>query len=204
MPSKPRLRALASRPIRWRVLRRLAIAGASLWLLGAAVIVVAGVTTQPAPADLALVLGNMVDQANRPLPPLQARLEAALALYQRGGCATIMVSGGIETADRLDEAADMRDWLLAHGVPAERIVVDATGDNTRASAEHAQAWLQAHGLHRVVAVSQFYHLPRARLALRQAGAEDAGGDYPRRWFLRDVYSSLREVPGYLAYWARLH
>lgn len=183
-------------------MRRLAVAAGGLWLLAAGMVTMAGMAARPAPADLALALGNTVDRANRPLPPLQARLDAVLALYRRGDCATIMVSGGIEGPGERDEAAGMRDWLLARGVPAERIVTDSLGDNTRASAEHAQAWLQAHRLHRVVAVSQFYHLPRARLALRQAGAEDVGGAYPRRWFMRDVYSSLREVPGYLTYWAR--
>ncbi len=199
-PSPPR--TVFRRVARSRRLRRLAGIGAGLWLLGAGVIVAAGIGTRPAPADLALVLGNSVGRGNRPLPRLQARLEAALALYRRGGCTAIMVSGGIEAPGDRDEAVGMRDWLLARGVPAASIVTDSYGDNTRASAEHAQAWLREHGGHRVVVVSQFYHLPRARLAVRQAGAEDAGGDYPRRWFVHDAYSSLREVPGYLAYWAR--
>ncbi|MFC5742488.1 YdcF family protein [Dyella tabacisoli] len=184
----------------WRHLRQGVLAATSLWLLGACIIAATGIATRPQPAELALVLGNTVDRVNRPLPRLEARLQAAQALYQRGGCGTVMVSGGVDSSDGRDEAIGMRDWLVAHGVPAQHIVVDSSGDNTRASALHAQAWLAAHGQHRVVVVSQYFHLPRARLALRQAGAEDAGGDYPRRWFIRDVYSSLREVPGYLAYW----
>jgi uncharacterized SAM-binding protein YcdF (DUF218 family) len=93
----------------------------------------------------------------------------------------------------------MRDWLIARGIPSDSIITDAKGNNTRASAEHARAWLSAHGLPSAVVVSQYFHLPRARLALRQAGVDDSGGDFPRRWFVRDIYSTLREVPGYLAY-----
>jgi uncharacterized SAM-binding protein YcdF (DUF218 family) len=129
-------------------------------------------------------------------------LEAALALYQRQRGSVVMVSGGIDPVDGRNEALGMRDWLLARGVPLGSVITDALGDNTRASAEHAQAWLSTHGELTAIVVSQFYHLPRARLALRQAGAEDGGGDYPRRWFVRDIYSTLREVPGYLAYWAK--
>ena len=55
----------------------------------------------------------------------------------------------------------------------------------------------------MVVVSQYFHLPRARLAIRQEGLVDAGGDYTQRLFVWDVYSSMREVLGYLAYGARL-
>jgi uncharacterized SAM-binding protein YcdF (DUF218 family) len=182
-----------------RSLRRLLVTTSIVWLLGACAIALAGVTTRPKAADLILVLGNTVDPVNRPLPRLEARLEAALALYRRSGASMIMVSGGIDPDDGRNEALGMRDWLLARGVPPNCVIADARGNNTRASAANAQAWLSAHGLRSAVVVSQYFHLPRARLALRQAGIDDSGGDFPRRWFARDVYSVLREVPGYLAY-----
>jgi uncharacterized SAM-binding protein YcdF (DUF218 family) len=181
------------------VLLRLALLLSGSWIVAACLIAAAGTATSPRKADLILVLGNTVDRSNYPLPRLEARLEAALSLYRRGGYDTVMVSGGIDPADGRNEAIGMRDWLIAHGMPADRVVSDPLGDNTRASADHAQAWLVDRQLHGVVVVSQYFHLPRARLALRQAGAEDGGGDYPRRWFARDLYSTLREVPGYLAY-----
>ena len=174
-----------------------------LWFAAGLGVACAGLATRPtAPADLALVLGNTVGAGNRPLPRLRVRLEAALALYRRGGCRMVMVSGGVEDDGR-DEAAGMKQWLVEHGVPAEAIVEDRHGDNTRASARNARAWLDAHGQRSVVVVSQYFHLPRARLAIRQEGLVDAGGDYRPRLFLFDVYSSMREVLGYLAYGARL-
>ena len=166
-------------------------------------IAIAGLRTTPRHADLALVLGNTVTRDNRPMPRLAARLDAARALYAHGGCTTIMVSGGIDRHDGRNEAAGMKQWLVEHGVPAQVIVEDPYGDNTRASAIHARQWLDAHDAHSVVAVSQYFHLPRIRLALRQEGVVDAGGDYPRRWFARDIYSSLREAPGYAAYALKL-
>jgi uncharacterized SAM-binding protein YcdF (DUF218 family) len=184
-----------------RMARRLVFIASGVWGLGAIAIAFAGMTARPAPADLILVLGNTVDRSNHPLPRLEARLDAALSLYRDGGPGVIMVSGGIDPDDGRNESLGMRDWLVARGVPDADVVMDLFGDNTRASAEHAQAWLADRGMHRVVVVSQYFHLPRARLALRQAGAEDRGGDYPRRWFAWDVYSTLREVPGFLAYYA---
>lgn len=186
--------------IRWLRLIGWAMA---VWTIGASTIAVMGLLTRPKHADLALVLGNTVTRTNRPMPRLEARLQAAQALYARGGCSAIMVSGGIESRDGRNEAAGMKQWLVEHGVPAQAIVEDPYGNNTRESALHAQAWLAAHHGRSVVAVSQFFHLPRTRLALRQAGVLDAGGDYPRRWFGRDIYSVYREVPGFLAYWLQL-
>lgn len=183
-----------------RSLRRLLVATSIIWLLGACAVALAGMSTHPKPADLILVLGNTVDRSNRPLPGLEARLEATLALYQGSDDRAIMVSGGIDPDDGRNEALGMRDWLVTRGVSPDNVITDAQGNNTRASAEHAQAWLSAHELHSAVVVSQYFHLPRARLALRQAGVDDSGGDFPRRWFVRDIYSTLREVPGYLAYW----
>lgn len=185
-----------------RACLRLGGLGLLLWVGAAAAIVLAGMNTHPVgTADLALVLGNTVGPDNRPLPRLRVRLEAALALYRQGGCHTIMVSGGVEEDGR-DEAAGMKQWLLDHGVPGEATVEDPHGDNTRASARHARAWLDAHGQRSVVVVSQYFHLPRARLAVRQEGLVDAGGTYPRQLFLRDIYSSMREVLGYVAYGVR--
>ncbi|MGO4701669.1 YdcF family protein [Dyella sp. 2RAB6] len=186
-----------------RLALRLGGLGVLLWFAAALALAFAGLSTRPvAPADLALVLGNTVGPGNRPLPRLRSRLEAALALYRRGGCRMLMVSGGVEEDGR-DEAAGMKQWLIEQGVPAEAIVEDRHGDNTRASARNARAWLDAHGQRSVVVVSQYFHLPRARLAIRQEGLVDAGGAYTRRLYARDVYSSMREVLGYLAYGARL-
>lgn len=195
--------SLSRRRRRLRFMLRLGGFGLLLWMICALAIAVAGLNTRPArTADLALVLGNTVGPGNRPLPRLRVRLEAALALYRQGGCRTIMVSGGVE-ADGRDEAAGMERWLVEHGVPAGAIVEDPHGDNTRASARHARDWLAAHGQRSVVVVSQYFHLPRARLAVRQEGLVDAGGIYARQLFLRDAYSSLREVLGYVAYGMRL-
>ena len=151
---------------RTRLALRLGGLGLLLWLVAGLAVAFAGLATHPAaPADLALVLGNTVGPGNRPLPRLRIRLEAALALYRRGGCRMLMVSGGVEDDGR-DEAAGMKQWLVEHGVPAEAIVEDRHGDNTRASARNARAWLDAHGQRSVVVVSQYFHLPRARLAIR--------------------------------------
>ena len=54
----------------------------------------------------------------------------------------------------------MRDYL-ARGVPADRIAVDSR-ERQRSRPRSTLAYLQAHRVSRVVIVSQYYHLARAR------------------------------------------
>jgi uncharacterized SAM-binding protein YcdF (DUF218 family) len=42
-------------------------------------------------------------------------------------------------------------------------------------------------------VTQYFHIPRAMLALRKAGAPGISATYPRFFEWRDFYSILREL-----------
>ncbi|EKS9800906.1 YdcF family protein, partial [Burkholderia cepacia] len=139
-----------------------------------------------------------------PKPVLAARLDVGARCYRTGQCPAFLVSGAID-GPGLNEATAMRDYLVARGVPADRIALDDQGDNTLATAQHTLAYLQAHRVSRVVIVSQYYHLARARLAFERVGIAraDISAAYPRRFQLRDVYSSWREVPAYAVYAVRL-
>jgi uncharacterized SAM-binding protein YcdF (DUF218 family) len=65
--------------------------------------------------------------------------------------------------------------------------------------------MRAHRMSRVLIVSQYYHLARARLAFERVGIEPSNiyVAYPRTFQLRDLYSSWREVPAYAVYAVRL-
>ena len=149
-------------------------------------------------ADLALVLGNKVYSDGTVAPRLAGRLDRALALYGEGMCERIVVSGGVG-ASGFDEAAAMRNYLLERGVPEERIVVDSGGVNTRASVDFTVGFMRENGLNSVLVVTQFFHIPRAVMALKSEGIPEVGCAYARYFELRDVYSTLREVPAFFAY-----
>jgi vancomycin permeability regulator SanA len=93
----------------------------------------------------------------------------------------------------------MAAWLVAHGVPERDIVVDNEGINTAASAKNFAALSKAHGFESVIVVSQFFHISRCRLALKQVGIERVGTAHSRVYSTRDVYSTLREVVAYGKY-----
>ena len=153
------------------------------------------------PADVAVIFGNALDEAGAPKPVLAARLDVGVRCY-RTGSARRSSSAARSTARA--ERGD-RDARLSRG--ARRAGRPDRGRRRRqhATAQHTLAYLQAHRVSRVVIVSQYYHLARARLAFERVGIAraDISAAYPRRFQLRDVYSSWREVPAYAVYAARL-
>jgi vancomycin permeability regulator SanA len=169
------------------------LAATCLVLLGAYLVALAGfgLVQQPRQSDLAVVLGNTVMPDGQPSPRLQARLDTAVRLVRSGTVRRILVSGGIEEPGHRDEAAVMAAYLRAKGVPTDAILVDAAGTDTMETARHAAALVKPGA--GVVVVSQWFHLPRAILAMRRFGLREVSGDWPRWFEARDAYSFLREV-----------
>ena len=96
----------------------------------------------------------------------------------------------------------MSTYLGLHGVPIDRIIIDRGGGTTFASAWDAREIARQFGFHSVLVVSQYFHLPRARLALERFGFATVYTAYPRYFALRDLYSAPREVVGWVRYYTR--
>lgn len=76
----------------------------------------------------ALVLGAGV-HGGKPTPMLAARLDIAAELYHAGKVRALLLSGDNSRKD-YDEPTVMRDYLIAKGVPAGKIVLDYAGFDT--------------------------------------------------------------------------
>lgn len=184
---------------RWmRIAVRLVLAGVAAYVLAALLIVVSGMRDDARPADVAVVLGNQVMPDGTPHPRLAARLDAARVLYDRGTVKHVIVSGGVGV-EGFDESAVMKRYLVARGVPAERIVTDSLGINTAETARNAAVIMRRNRWSGAVVVSQYFHIPRCRLAMRRVGIAPVYSAHARYFESRDVYSTAREVVGYPAY-----
>jgi vancomycin permeability regulator SanA len=151
------------------------------------------------PADVAVVLGSKVQKDGTPSSGLERRLEKARDLYRAGAVKAIFVSGG-RGSEGFEEADVMRAVLIRTGVPADSIIVDRAGNNTRLTAIHAYRIMQERGWQSAVVISQYYHVPRAKLALRQEGvAQLSGAAAEYRFAWTDPLSILREFAGFYAY-----
>jgi vancomycin permeability regulator SanA len=141
-------------------------------------------------APVALVLGAQVYADGTPSPFLAARLELARKLYVDGKVRVILVSGDHMNWD-YNEPGVMFLWLVAHGVPDEKIVLDHAGFDTYDSCDRAK---RIFGVQRAIVVTQMYHLPRAVALCRQLGIDANGvGDATVKQFRKPwLTGSVRE------------
>lgn len=144
----------------------------------------------PSPSRAILVLGASVHPDKTPSPILRDRLDSAVALYHTQPDATIIVSGDGREA-HYNEAAAMRQYLLQHGIPDQRILADERGYTTYASMYHL-----AHRYHvkQCVVVSQKFHLARAISTGTLLGVSCVGLSADRGAYEKAHLYEMREIP----------
>lgn len=180
------------------IVRRLLLLCAAAFLLGTGCLVVAGLRDDLVAADVGLVLGSKVEFNGQPSARLAARLDRALELYRLGYFPYVITSGGFGK-EGYDEAVVMRDYLVARGVPVDRVIVDGLGDNTFASAKNTRRIARERNFRSVMVVTQYFHISRSRLALRRFQIAEIHSAHARIYEVRDVTSSIREAVAYVAY-----
>jgi len=82
------------------------------------------------PADAIAVFGA-AEYGGRPSPVLHARLDKAVSLYNRGMAPVIVTLGGGSDKDSgRTEGGVGRDYLLANGVPYDKIIAETKSIDT--------------------------------------------------------------------------
>jgi len=161
-----------------------------------------GYTDYRRPADVIVVFGCKAYADGRPSDALADRVRTAVALYHEGIAARLIFSGGPGDGEH-HETAVMQRMAMELGVPAEAIVRDEDGLNTRATVVNTAAMCEAAGLRRVIAVSHFYHLPRIKLAYQRAGMEVYTVPAKETYVLTQMpYNIAREVAAVWFYYVR--
>ncbi|MCL2756825.1 MAG: YdcF family protein [Coriobacteriia bacterium] len=159
-----------------------------------------GTTEYRGNVDATVVLGAHVSLSGTPSPVLQDRLDKAIELFEEGRTRVLIMSGGIDALGT-NEALAMRDYAIAHGVPASAILVDEYGNNTQLSAVNTIKMIKEAGFKSVSTVSNFYHLARIKMLYLAngldvitvpAGSDKGGPPAP--------FTFLREIPGWWYYW----
>lgn len=139
---------------------------------------------QARPADAIAVFGA-AEYSGHPSPVLHARLDHAVALYNRQiAPLVITLGGGGDKASGTTEGGVGRDYLLANGVPYDRIIAETRSVDTEQQVQRLAAIAKAEKLHKIVVVSDGTHLFRIRHLCRNAGL--------------DVYTSPRPTVGHVS------
>jgi len=146
--------------------------------------------------DVALVLGTSKYANGRLNSFYTARIRAAAELYNAGKVDGILVSGD-NGSDDYNEPAQMKEDLVALGVPADYITADYAGFRTLDSIYRAE---EVFGLQTYTVVSQPFHLERALYLAGQRGQDVIGyaangpaGYWGRRVRAREVLARTLAV-----------
>jgi vancomycin permeability regulator SanA len=184
-----------------RVLLLVTLSIVLAFTLSATLIVADGLTDDIHATDVAIIPGNTVEKDGRPSARLQARLDQTVALYRQGLFLNVIVSGGVGR-EGFDEAEVMKRYLVESGVPEGSVHVDGGGATTHLTARNASRMMRENGWRSAMVVTQYFHVPRMRLALKRSGVTPVFSAHAPYFELRDVYSIAREVVGYGAYLLR--
>ena len=156
-------------------------------------------TDHETPVAAVIVLGAGVN-GTRPSLSLEKRLEAALDYVRDKPDVPIVVSGSQGRGEAISEARCMADWLAAHGVPPEQILLEEQADNTIENIRYSLEILSERGIDTardIAVVSSDYHLCRASLYMPD-NMVPVAAHMPGRYWPLTVNYYIREAFGIAA------
>jgi len=162
-----------------------------LWLLGvAAWIIWVGDRDQAAPSDAIIVLGAAAYDA-KPSPVFEERIRHGLDLYRQGLAPKLIFTGGFGGATaRFSESQVARRYALKQQIPAQDILIESRSRTTRQNLVEAKRLMDAHGMRRVILVSDPLHMARALRLSRELGIDALASSTPSTRF-RSFHTSWR-------------
>lgn len=129
-------------------------------------------------------------------PFFTARIQAAAQLFNAGKATALIVSGD-NHHEGYDEPTDMKEALIAAGVPENKITCDYAGFRTLDSVVRAK---KVFGQERITIVSQPFHNERAIYLARCNGidaiglnAEDVKFEWALKIYIREAFARVRAV-----------
>jgi uncharacterized SAM-binding protein YcdF (DUF218 family) len=129
-------------------------------------------------ADVIVVLGGTTAQLAPPRLEAEeirgARLQMAARLYHAGKAPIVVVSGGpypVLNGEYRSEADDMRDVLIAFGVPDRAIRVERDSRNTYENVLFTKRVLGDKPGAKALLVTSAFHMPRAVALFQKQGVE---------------------------------
>ena len=156
-------------------------------------------------ADAIAVFGA-AEYLGHPSPVFHARLDHAVTLYQRHVAPLIITLGGGGDKDSGNtEGGVGRDYLLASGIPYDRIIAETRSIDTEQQVQRLAAIAAADNLQHIVVVSDGTHLFRIRELCRAAGLDVYTSPRPTLGHISDIDLTERYAHEMLSYTAlRLH
>lgn len=186
----------------WRIVVILVCVGLVYFVI-VEIPIIKNARTDPEPErDYLIVLGAAV-HGDTPSLSLVHRLQGALEYLEQYPDSTAIVSGGQGPGENMTEARSMFDWLTAHGIAAERIIMEDKATSTKENLLFSFEIIRERGGEpedNVAILSSPYHLFRAKQMAKMLGVDAAGvAGKPDRPLLTVNYF-IREAFGVTHLW----
>lgn len=186
----------------WRVVLILTCLGV-LYFCAVEVPIIKNARTDKDPEREYLVVLGAAVYGDQPSLTLVRRLEGARDYLNACPDAVAIVSGGMGPGETVTEAQAMHDWLIEHGIPEERVLMEPEATSTLENLSKSYDIIRARGDEpdgKVAIVSSAYHLYRAKLISRSLGVEAAGVAAPWGYFFVMLNYFIREAFGVTKLW----
>jgi SanA protein len=138
-------------------------------------------------SDVGMILGASIVRG-KPSPILEARADAAIALYHKAKISKILISGDGESAN-YNEIDPVLSYVENAGIPQKDILLDYHGVDTYMSMRRAA---NEYHITRAIIVTQDFHLARALYLARSMGMTAYG--LPADNSGSSIYNYVREIP----------
>ena len=186
----------------WRVVVVLVCIGVLYFCFVESFVIRSARTDKEPERDYLIVLGAAVYK-DQPSLTLVRRLEGALDYLNTYPKSVAIVSGGMGPGETVTEAKAMHDWLIAHGIPEERILQEPRATSTQENLAFSFQIIRERGDEpdgHVAIVSSAYHLYRAKEMAKLQGVEAAGVAAPWGYFFVMLNYFIREAFGVTHLW----
>jgi uncharacterized SAM-binding protein YcdF (DUF218 family) len=117
-------------------------------------------TRSDGPADAAIVLGAAV-WSTGVSPVFEERINHSIDLYQNRKVRKLIFTGGQGNSNEPTESSAARRYALQRGIPASDILIEEKSHTTYENILYAKQIADAHGLRKVLIVSDPLHMKRA-------------------------------------------
>ncbi|CAM4431066.1 uncharacterized SAM-binding protein YcdF (DUF218 family) [Paenibacillus endophyticus] len=144
-------------------------------------------------ADAGIVLGAALWN-NEPSPALKERLDFAQELIETGIVDKLILSGGLDgNGSTKTEAEGMRDYLVANGISADKLLLENKATSTYENLAFSQHIADQHGLDMLLVITHDYHAARAKEIAKKLDFSPLQVAATKSKVLNPVYNESREV-----------
>jgi len=144
-------------------------------------------------ADAGIVLGAALWN-DVPSPALKERLDFAWQLYKTGSVDKLILTGGLDNnRSKKTEAEGMRDYLVAKGISADKLLLENKATSTYENLAFSKTIAENHGLSSLIVITHDYHAARSKEIAKKLDFAQFQVAATKSKVLNPVYNESREV-----------